>query len=316
MRNSPFMRVFVPLISLLGFGYAAYYVAIVANPPVVPNVQVNLPPTSPYADTISGSGLIEANSQNVEVGSHLSGIADTVYVTEGQEVKKGEPLFKLDDRSAKADLAQQQSNVLVASAQVDEAKALLADQEDQLKRIEGLKPGISVTVDRVERARFATQTARARLEVADSALQAAKAQLAAARVTLEKMTMRAPIEGRILKVNLRPGEYAVAGNKNPPPVIMGNDKPLYVRVSIDENDLWRLKTGSKAEGALRSNRAAHFPLRFVRVEPYVKPKTSLTGATSERVDTRVLDVLYSIDETDIPLFVGQQVDVFISVPKK
>ena len=54
-----------------------------------------------------------------------------------------------------------------------------------------------------------------------------------------------------------------------------------------------------------------FELEFVRIEPYVKPKRSLTGATSERVDTRVLQVLYKAGPSPVPLYAGQQVDVFL-----
>ena len=53
------------------------------------------------------------------------------------------------------------------------------------------------------------------------------------------------------------------------------------------------------------------PLKFVRFEPLVVPKQSLTGASTERVDTRVLQAVYRIQKADFPLFVGQQMDVFI-----
>ena len=53
------------------------------------------------------------------------------------------------------------------------------------------------------------------------------------------------------------------------------------------------------------------PLRFTRIEPYVIPKKSLTGASTERVDTRVLQVIYQLDPPKRPLYVGQQVDVYI-----
>ena len=59
------------------------------------------------------------------------------------------------------------------------------------------------------------------------------------------------------------------------------------------------------------------PLRFVRFEPFVVPKRSLTGDSTERVDTRVLQVIYRVERDDLPLFVGQQVDVFIDAqPEK
>ena len=309
------MYLVIPAISAAGLLYGAYYIEVASKPPAFPNVQVGLPPTSPFPETISGTGIIEANSRNIDIGSNLSGVVVEVHVTEGQMVKQGDPLFRLDDRSAKANYFEQQNAVASAKAQIEEAKTLAADQKDQLTRAELLKTGVSITVDRLERLRFAAQTATAKLRVAKANLVAAESRWNSAGIELQKLTVNAPIDGRILKANIHPGEYVQAGAKTPP-IVLGNDKPLYIRVSIDENDLWRFKEDSAAEGALRSNRAVRFPLHFVRSVPYVIPKTSLTGLNSERVDTRVLEVLYSIGETESPLFIGQQVDVFIAVGDK
>jgi len=85
-----------------------------------------------------------------------------------------------------------------------------------------------------------------------------------------------------------------------------------VRVDIDEYDIPRFREGLKAEAFPRGNLQQRYPLEFVRVEPFVVPKKSLTGDTTERVDTRVLQVIYEFDPTGLPpLFVGQQVEVFI-----
>jgi hypothetical protein len=89
-----------------------------------------------------------------------------------------------------------------------------------------------------------------------------------------------------------------------------------VRVDVDENDAWRVKPGSAASGVLRGNTSITFPLSFKRFEPYVIPKRSLTGESSERVDTRVLQVIYSFDRKELPLYVGQLVDVFIDSAEK
>ena len=59
-----------------------------------------------------------------------------------------------------------------------------------------------------------------------------------------------------------------------------------------------------------------FGLRFVREEPYVIPKKSLTGDNTERVDTRVLQAIYAVEGAKRQLYVGQQVDVFIEGQKK
>lgn len=100
-------------------------------------------------------------------------------------------------------------------------------------------------------------------------------------------------------------------------VVMGNLRPLHVRVNVDEEDLPRLRINSPARAKIRGDvRQQEVPLSFVRLEPYVVPKTSLTGVNTERVDTRVVQVIYAIDP-DLPLvrerkiLVGQLLDVFI-----
>jgi hypothetical protein len=91
-------------------------------------------------------------------------------------------------------------------------------------------------------------------------------------------------------------------------------EPLHVRVDVDENDAWRVQPGAEAEGYARGNAAIHVRLRFVRIEPYIVPKRSLTGESTERVDTRVLQAVYAFDRGEQPLYVGQQLDVFIAAP--
>jgi hypothetical protein len=92
---------------------------------------------------------------------------------------------------------------------------------------------------------------------------------------------------------------------------MGGERPLHVRVQVDENDIWRLREGAPAEAVVRGNRDIRFALTFVRIEPYVLAKRSLTGDIAERVDTRVLELVYSFDPDGLPVYIGQQVDVFI-----
>lgn len=284
MPRNPISRYVLPCLGACGLIYASYYTLAQANTPEVPPQQLNLPLASKFDHAISGSGLIEANTRNITVGTHVAGIVDKVLVTEGDLVKAGAPLFQLDERTARSEVAVRQ--------------AILADQQDQLRRAQNLVSGVSISTDRVARLNFAMQTAQAQLE--------------AAQVALAKLTVTAPVEGRILKVGVRPGAF-VEANSTQSPIVMGNDTPLHVRVSLDENDLWRLKPEQAAQGALRGNRDIKFDLKFVRIEPYVIPKKSLTGSTSERVDTRIIEVIYRMESTaeKQPLYIGQQVDVFI-----
>ena len=72
-----------------------------------------------------------------------------------------------------------------------------------------------------------------------------------------------------------------------------------------------MREGAHATGHVRGNADLKAPLQFVRIEPFVVPKRSLTGDSTERVDTRVLQIIYRVERDDMPLFVGQQLDVFI-----
>jgi multidrug resistance efflux pump len=152
--------------------------------------------------------------------------------------------------------------------------------------------------------------------IARAAVEQARAQVDMIQTDLDRALVRAPVDGDVLQVNVRPGEYVGA----PPSqalVVLGNLRRLHVRVDIDEHDIHRFRAAAPARAALRGDPQVQFPLTFVRVEPYVIPKKSLTGDNSERVDTRVLQVIYCVDRapnSGMPpgLYVGMQLDVFLN----
>jgi multidrug efflux pump subunit AcrA (membrane-fusion protein) len=152
------------------------------------------------------------------------------------------------------------------------------------------------------------------IDIAKAQVAAAEDQLKQTETDIERLTVRALVSGQILQVNIRLGEFAQAGGLATPLMLLGNVEPLHVRVDIDENDAWRVRPDAPAVAFMRGNRALETPVQFVRIEPYVVPKKSLTGDTTERVDTRVLQVLYQFSRGDLPVYVGQQMDVFIEAP--
>lgn len=164
----------------------------------------------------------------------------------------------------------------------------------------------------LESARRQVQVLEATREEAVAKLDLARAAADAARITLDKTVVRAPIDGAILKVNVRLGEYAQAGVLADALMTMGAVDPLHVRVDIDETEAQRVRPTAKAIAHLRGAAEIEAPITFVRFEPFVIPKRQLTGGGSgERVDTRVLQVIYAFDPKTFPAFVGQQVDVFV-----
>jgi HlyD family secretion protein len=119
----------------------------------------------------------------------------------------------------------------------------------------------------------------------------------------------------VLQVNVRAGEFAPSGVLNPPLILFGKLDRMHLRVDVDENDAWRFRKDVAAMAFVRGNRELKTDLMVERVEPYVVPKRSLTGDSTERVDTRVMQAVYSFPRGALPVYVGQQMDVFIEVKK-
>jgi HlyD family secretion protein len=272
------------------------------------------PAAAPFKSFIAGAGIIEARSRNIGIGTPLPGIVKNLSVKVGDRIKAGTVLFSLDDRDALAQLGVRRADLVRAKAGVMEAEASLTDARTLLRLAESVTDRRAISTEELDRRRNAVLIAKARLDGARAEVEQAESQVAAAATTLDRLVVKAPVDGEVLQVNIRPGEFAQAGNLNTPLLVMGNLDQLHVRVDIDENDAWRFRPEGKAVAYLRGNREFSTDLTLAYVEPYVIPKRSLTGDSTERVDMRVLQALYRFDRSKLHAYVGQQVDVFIEAP--
>lgn len=303
----------LPLLAAAGFAFGVYSV-VHGNQPVPIAQPVAEPANSPFPAFIAGAGIVEAKSQNIAIGTPLGGIVREVPVKVGDKVSAGTVLFRLDDREALAELGVRKANLARAKAAVGEAEASTVDTKVLLALVEAVTDRRAISVEELDRRRNAHLIAKARLESARAQVMQAEAELAGTQTTLDRLVVRAPVDGLLLQVNVRPGEFALAGLSATPLMILGNLDQLHIRVDIDENDAWRFNKEGKAVAYLRGNRQFKTDLKLVWVEPYVIPKKSLTGDSTERVDTRVLQALYSFDRAAMPAYVGQQMDAFIEAP--
>src|SRR6266498_1718624 len=282
-----------------------------SQPKREPTTPPSPPPTSPYTHTVAAVGLVESSTENIAIGTPLADIVSEVLVTVGQTVKAGDPLFKLDDRQRFPDLAARQAELHVAESRRKVNAAGLEDLTRQLEFAENLPDKSAISAEELTRRRSAVETARARLEEATAQVALATAQIKMIETQIERSTVRACVDGEVLQVKIHPGEFAPAGVTPAPLVLLGRLKPRHVRVDVDEHEAWRVRPGAKAIAAVRGNANLKAGLTVVRFEPFVIPKKSLTGDNTERVDTRVLQVIYRIEDDDLPLFAGQQMDVSI-----
>jgi len=286
----------LPVVALVGI-LLAMLVASRANKTLPPASAVSAAPRPPYRAFVAGAGLIEANTENICIGTHIAGIVSKIYVQISSHVRAGDPLFTIDDRAQRALIVTDTAAVNATCAQMELAKY-------ELKLGEQLINKKVISQEDLETRRRTADTAEAKF------LQA-QADLEAAKTDLERLTVRAPVDGQIMQLKIHPGEFAPTGVLAQPLILLGGVEPMNVRVNVDENDAWRVRANADAIGYLRGNNQIRMPLRFVRFEPYVIPKVSLTGDSTERVDTRVLQVIYSFERGNLPIYVGQQMDIYI-----
>ena len=270
------------------------------------------PPQKNAPDDIAATGILEAQGENVAIGVPVAGLVKEVYIEVNQVVKAGEPLLILDDRELRASLLKQEAAIAVAQANLEVTRAQLAKVQDMLDRLKSVTDQRAISQDDLRNRSNDVLVAKAQQQAAEAQLSAAKADVQQTQLLIDRFTVKAPRNGTILQVNIRAGEYASPQNRQPA-LVLGDISTLHVRADVDEQNAMGVAPGLDATFSLKSDSSRKFKVQFVRIEPYVIPKVSLTGASTERVDTRVLQVIYKLDKPkDQNLYVGQQVDVFIA----
>ncbi|MDN3646580.1 efflux RND transporter periplasmic adaptor subunit [Pontixanthobacter aestiaquae] len=322
-ENLSFSRKILPIIAVVGL-----LVAVVFIWNGLPDRELSEPENEPpratgelaNATRVAGAGLVEPSSEIVDIGTALSGLVSDLRVQPGDYVEKGQVLFTVDDRAVRASLQEANAAINEARAAIGEAQTARATAQQQLALYNQVEDSAAVSRAEVIRAEGDASAANSRLKLARARLSAAQARAGSARTELGRLTVRAPMAGEILAVNIRPGEYvSTQGGNGQPFIRMGQTRPLYIRVDIDESEAVRVDMGAPAIVSPRGAAGEQVEAKFVRAEPLVVPKTSLTNSASERVDVRVLQVLYQLPERasggasgDGGLFrVGQQIDAFI-----
>jgi HlyD family secretion protein len=307
------------------------------------------PAKSPYIQMISGLGVVESKNKNIEIAPFYGGIVKEVFVKEGDIVKKGDILYRLDTDSLVAQLNSEKANTnsfatnleklrfgtrpedippLEAIVRAEEAK--YSDLSQNVARLESVSDPRAVSKNDLANKKFELAQARSTLEKARADVFKAKAgtwkydikqakfnyeaslnRQKEIQTNIKQAYIRAPIDAVILQVNVNPGEYVLPSSDNGT-VVIGEIGKLQVRVDIDEISATRIRANMSAKAFLKGHSELNFPLTFVRIEPYMKPKTSLSGNSNERTDTRVLQVIYEFSPPNFPVYVGQQLEVFLN----
>lgn len=315
-QNLSFSRKVLPAIAVIALIGAAIF--IIAG---LPERELTEPEREPPRATgelansarVAGAGVVEPSSETIQIGTALSGLVTNLNVQPGDFVERGQPLFTVDTRAINAQVREANTAIAEARASIAEARSARATAQSQLALYRNVSDPAAVSRSEVIRAEGEAAAANERLRLAQARLSAAQARANAARTELGRATVRAPIAGEILAVNIRPGEFlsTMGGGGSQPFIEMGETRPLHIRVDIDEEQAPRVALGEPATVSPRGAAERQVKAKFVRAEPLVVPKRSLTNSAQERVDVRVLQVIYELPDTNGLFRVGQQVDAFI-----
>ena len=298
---------------------------------------------------IAGPGRVEPSSEDIKIGSELSGRLKVVNVEEGDAIRRGQVLAELENADYRAQVESARANVIAKQAvlrkvingarrqerdeawsSVNEAKAVTENAKSELRRRQELFSAGVVSREELERYAREADVAQAKYEAAvqqhalvddrareedqsfaEADLQLAQAQLDEAQARYDKTFIRSPIDGTVLRKHHRSGESVSNSSTVPDPVLtIGDRKTLRVRVDVDETDVSKVNVSQKAYVTADAFGTQKFWGHVVRVGQQLGPKNVRTDEPTEKVDTKILETLVELDPgSHLPD--GLRVDAFI-----
>jgi len=354
------------LLAVLGLSLGLW--TVITEGEQIKEVPPSRPPSvNPFGDGIACTGIVEPNARVIHVGIPDPGLVTDVYVQVNDAVAAGQPLFRMDDRILKSELlkanavrevalakvrwyeaAPRAEDIPPLRASVAQAEADLADAADQLDRARRAFDDNAANVNETVRWQYRVKTLEAALDLARANLARAlagtwsldldmartevaraDADIQSLNSRIDRMTIRAPTSGTILRRDIEPGEYSAGAEEGA--LSLGDLSQLHVRAMVNEEDLPLLRLGARAVARVRGGSPIDIELTMLWIEPLAAPKRQITGRATELIDTRVVEVLFSaanvragggtaeaaaFDSKLITLFPGQLVDVFIETQEQ
>lgn len=306
-------------------------------------------PVPPFPTAIAASGVVEPASEAISITTPLQRRVASIAVKVGQKVKQGEILIELERGDLEAELAQRKAALAIQQAKWDRLAALPRDED--IKEADAAVAAAQVALDKAEESQARLQhlpdrralsqeqasdiersvsLAKARLQEAEAKAakvkegawekdkEIAKLEIALAKSAVAEMEeqirqtiIRSPIAGQVLALNVHMGEYPTSLPAALPLMVVGDTDALTLKVSINQFDTPLFSPNEPAFAYPRGYGEEKFPLTFLKLSPMLVSKQNFTGEITDKVDTRVLQVTYAIEGNTPPLYVGQQMDVFI-----
>ncbi len=254
--------------------------------------------------SVTASGNIRARS-SVDISSDVLARVDDLLVREGEDVSAGDILLRLDRTQLEAARARAQAGVSQARAQASQQGATLTRERREYDRIRGLwvRDSLLVSRQQVDDAETNLEVARANMDVAEYGVQVAEASLEEAEDRLRQTVFRAPIDGRVTRLNVEEGETVVVGTMNNPGSLVLTISDLSVVevvVQMDETDVPRLALGDSAKIDIDAFPDRSFSARVTEIgNSAIRPPSQ--NASSGQQQAIDFEVVLTLDPTDADL---------------
>jgi HlyD family secretion protein len=253
--------------------------------------------------TVTATGTLEPVNQ-VDVGSELSGIIETVEVDFNDKVARGQVLARLDTDRLQAQVLEARASLESNEAKVKEAQATVLETRLAFERCEKLAGRQLCSTGDLDAARAAYARAQATEASARAQVAVARATLDGHETELAKAEIRSPIDGLVLHRQIEPGQTVAASLQAPILFTLAEDlAQMELHVAVDEADVGRIAEGQAAEFTVDAWPERDFPARITQVR--FAPRTVEGVVTYETV--------LSVDNADLALRPGMTATAVITV---
>lgn len=249
--------------------------------------------------TVTATGNLRPTNQ-VQVGSEISGRIDEIYVDVNDRVQRGQVIARINTDVIDDQITQGRANVNVARAQIAQARATRTVDQAQLKRLRDvfrISGGKVPSMIELEQAEAAVQRDDAALASAMASVRAAEAQLGTALTNRERAVITSPVSGIVLARLVEQGQTVQAAFNAPTLLIIAEDlSAMQLRVKIDEADVGQVRDGQAATFTVDAYPGRRFPARVERIdaastntatEATAQAGTAASGATVVSYEARL-----------------------------
>ena len=293
--------------------------------------------TPPRGTFVSGNGVVEPADRETKIAATVGGRIGRFLVKEGDFVSAGARLAELESAIEKAALDAAEGDLAVACAELtrvahglrkEDVEVAVADSDTArsraelsqgtLLRLNQLSQGGAATADELDRAKaqadsdkslLAASNARRRaamngsrsedVVVAQARVKAARGRRDQALAALERTVVTAPIDGAILQIKYRTGEYYTPmGAGGEALMTLGDTRKLRIRMDVDERDIAKITMGAPAFATLSAYAGRRVTGHVVDIGRRMGRRNVRTDDPAEHIDTKILEVVFELDSTD------------------